>query len=115
MSFHQLELGVLVVIEFHLGPFDKIVALLAFFTEAPFMVVVISVAVDAFHLQFFLKIVVLMTGSAFRLIMGASKRELGFIMVEFGLRPTFGVMTFVAFFAKSAGMNIVQRMAINAF
>ena len=50
MAFHQLEFGVLVVIEFHLGPFDKAMAGFAFFTETSFVVVVTPVTVDTFPL-----------------------------------------------------------------
>ena len=46
MTFYQLELGVLVVIEFHLGPFNKTMAFVAFFTETPFVVIIAPVTVD---------------------------------------------------------------------
>jgi hypothetical protein len=108
MATLQLEFGVLVMIEFHLGPFDKAVTLVAFFTETPFVIVVTPVTVDALPFQFFLEIASLMTGVAFRLIVGASKWKLGFIMIELGLRPTGGAMTLVAFFPKASRMNVVQ-------
>jgi len=115
MASHQLEFGVLVVIEFHLGPFDKVMAGFTLFAKAPFVVVVTPVAVDTFSLQFFLKIVVLVTGTAFRLIMGAAKRELGFIMVKLGLRPIYGVVAFVTFFSKPSFVNIVECMTGKTF
>lgn len=110
MAPHQLEFGVLVVTEFHLGPFDKAMAFFTFLTEPPFMVVVAPVAVDTFPFQFFLKIVVLVTGIAFRLIVGATERKFGFIMIELGLRPACGVVAFVALFPKASLMNIVKSM-----
>jgi len=48
MAPYQLELCVLVVIEFHLGPFDKGMAFFAFFAKAPFVIVVTPMAVDTF-------------------------------------------------------------------
>ena len=48
--------------------------------------------------------------------MGATKWELGFIMVELGLRPTTGgVMAFIAFLSKPPLMNIVESMTGEAF
>jgi hypothetical protein len=108
MATLQLEFGVLVMIEFHLGPFDKAMAFVAFFTHAPFVIVITPVTVDAFPLQFFLEIASLVTGIAFRLIVSTTKRKLGFIMIELGLRPTGGAMTFVTFFPKASCMNVVQ-------
>jgi hypothetical protein len=115
MASHQLEFSVLVMTEFHLGPFDKAMAFFAFFAHSPFVIIVTPVTVDTFPLQFFLEVVVFMTGIAFRLIVSTPKRKLGFIVVELGFRPTVGVMTFVTFFTKASCMNIVQRMAANAF
>jgi hypothetical protein len=85
------------------------------FAKASFMVVITPVAVDTFPFQFFLEIVVLVTGVAFGLIMGATKRKLGFVVVELGFRPAGGAMAFVAFFPKPPRMNVVHRMAVNAF
>jgi hypothetical protein len=115
MTLHQLELGVLVVIEFHLGPFDKAMTGFTFFTQTPFVVIVTPVTVDAFSFQLFLEIVSLVTGVALHLIMGATKRELGFIVVELGFRPTYGVVAFVTFFPKSPLVNIVKRMTGETF
>ena len=108
MAPHQLEFGVLVVTEFHLGPFDKAMTFIAFFTHPPFVIIITPVTVDTFPFQFFLEIIVLVTGVAFRLIVGTTKWKLGLIVVELGLRPAFGVMTFVAFFPKASRMNVVQ-------
>ena len=48
--------------------------------------------------------------------MGATKWELGFIMVEFGLRPTTGgVMAFVAFLSKPSLVNIIESMTGETF
>ena len=115
MTFHQLELGVLIVIEFHLGPFDKTMTGFTFFTQTPFVVIVTPVTVDTFSFQLFLEIVSLVTGVALHLIMGAAKRELGFIVVELGFRPTYGVVAFVTFFPKSPLVNIVKRMTGETF
>ena len=115
MASRQLEFSVLVMTEFHLGPFDKAMAFFAFFAHAPFVIIVTPVTVDTFPLQFFLEIVVFMAGIAFRLIVSTPKRKLGLVMIELGLRPTVGVMTFVTFFTKASCMNIVQRMTANAF
>lgn len=48
VAFHQLELGVLVVIEFHLGPFGKTMTGFTFFTQTPFVAIVATVTVDTF-------------------------------------------------------------------
>jgi hypothetical protein len=111
MTSYQLKLGVVVVIEFHFGPFDKAMALFAFFFKASFMVVVTTVAVDTVPLQFFLKVVSLVTGTAFRLIMGTPKRKLGFIVVELSLRPTCSVVAFITLLTKLSLMDIIERMA----
>jgi hypothetical protein len=111
----QLKFGVLVVTEFHLGPFFKAMTGFTFFAKTPFMVVIASVAVDTFPFQFFLEVSSLMAGIAFRLIMGATKRKLGFVVIEFGLRPAYGVVAFVAFLSKPSLVNIVERVAVNAF
>ena len=79
------------------------------------MVVVTPVAVDTFTLQFLLEIVSLVTGIAFCLIMGAPQGKLGFVVIEFGLRPTSGVMAFVTFFTKPSLMNIVESMTGKTF
>ena len=115
VALHQLEFSVLVVTEFHLGPFDKAMALVALFTHTPFMIIITPVTVDTCPLQFFLEIVVLVTGIAFRLIMGATKRKLGFIVVELCLRPAGGVMAFVAFLFKPSLMNIVESVTGETF
>ena len=112
----QLELGVLVVTEFHLGPFDKAMAFAAFFTKASFVIVIAPVAVDTFPLQLFLEIVLLVTSIALRLIMGATQWKLGFVVVELGLRPAAGsAMAFVAFLSKSPFVNIVESMTGETF
>ena len=108
VASRQLELGVLVVTEFHLGPFFKAMTGFTFFTKTSFVIIVTSVAVDTFSFQFFLEIASLVTGVAFRLIVGATKRKLGFVVIEFGLRPAYGVVAFVAFFPKASCMNVVQ-------
>jgi hypothetical protein len=110
MTAYQLELGVLVVVEFHFGPFDKAVALLTFLFKAPFMVVITSVTINTSPLQLFLEIVSFVTGTAFRLVMGTSKRELGFIVVKFCLRPACSVVAFIALLAKFPFMNIIECM-----
>lgn len=114
MAPHQFEFGILVVIELYLGPLDKGMTGLAFFTESAFMVVVTPVAVNTISFQFFLKIVLLMAGVAFRLLMSAAERELGFIMVKLGFRPAGGIVAFVAFFPKPSFMNVVKRVTFYA-
>ena len=110
MTSHQLELGVFIVTEFHFRPFDKAMAGFTFFSKTPFMIVVTSVAIDACSLQLFLEIISLVAGTAFRLIMGTPKRKLGFIVVEFCLRPACGVVAFIALLAKFPLMNIIECM-----
>jgi len=110
MTSHQLEFSILVMTEFHFGPFDKAMALVAFLFKATFMVIVTSVAIDTGTLQFFLEVVSFVTGTAFRLIMGTSKWKLGFIVVELSLRPACSVVAFIALLAKFPLMNIIERM-----
>jgi len=114
MTSRQFEFRVLVMTEFHLRPFSKAMAFVAFVAHTPFVIIVTPMTVDAFTLQFFLEIVVFVAGGTFRLIVGPPKWELGLVMIEFGLWPAFRVMAFVAFFTEASRMNVVQRMAIDA-
>lgn len=111
----QLELSVPVVIEQRLGPCHAVVAVTAFRSVVPFMLVVFKVTTDAGHIHFVAKRIVAVTVITSELCMMAFKRKVGISrVVEAGVGPRCRVVAILALVPAAPIMMIIFRMAVVA-